>query len=166
MVEYLDTYGEILKPYIGDTSAYLRKAAHEGKKILYEAQLGVLRDIDFGIYPYTSSSSPLAAYAPIGSGAPDIPVNRVIGVVKAYSTCVGEGPFTAEWFGEEAERLRKEGGEYGAATGRPPQSRPHRPCCNAVRRSDAGCNGSRAHKARHPFLHGFHPRLRRIRMRR
>lgn len=86
MVEYLDTYGEILKPYIGDTSAYLRKAAHEGKKILYEAQLGVLRDIDFGIYPYTSSSSPLAAYAPIGSGAPDIPVNRVIGVVKAYST--------------------------------------------------------------------------------
>ena len=119
MVEYLDTYGEILKPYIGDTSAYLRKAAHEGKKILYEAQLGVLRDIDFGIYPYTSSSSPLAAYAPIGSGAPDIPVNRVIGVVKAYSTCVGEGPFTAEWFGEEAERLRKEGGEYGAATGRP-----------------------------------------------
>lgn len=119
MVEYLDTYGEILKPYIGDTSAYLRKAAHEGKKILYEAQLGVLRDIDFGIYPYTSSSSPLAAYAPIGSGAPDIPVNRVIGVVKAYSTCVGEGPFTAEWFGEEAEKLRKEGGEYGAATGRP-----------------------------------------------
>ena len=124
MVEYLDTYGEILKPYIGDTSAYLRKAAHEGKKILYEAQLGVLRDIDFGIYPYTSSSSPLAAYAPIGSGAPDIPVNRVIGVVKAYSTCVGEGPFTAEWFGEEAERLRKEGGEYGAATGRPAESAP------------------------------------------
>ncbi len=119
MIEYLDTYGEILKPYIGDTGAYIRKAAREGKKILYEAQLGALRDIDFGIYPYTSSSSPLASYAPIGSGAPDIPVNRVIGIVKAYSSCVGEGPFTCEWFGKEAEELREAGGEYGAATGRP-----------------------------------------------
>lgn len=119
MIEYLDTYGEKLKPYIGETGYYLLNAAHEGKKILYEAQLGVLRDIDFGIYPYTSSSSPLAAYAPIGSGTPGLPVSRVLGIVKAYSTCVGEGPFTAEWFGEEAERLRKEGGEYGAATGRP-----------------------------------------------
>lgn len=119
MIEYLDTYGEQLKPYINETGYYLMKAAKEGKKILYEAQLGVLRDIDFGIYPYTSSSSPLAAYAPIGSGTPGIPVTRVIGIVKAYSTCVGEGPFTAEWFGEEAEQLRKEGGEYGAATGRP-----------------------------------------------
>lgn len=119
MVEYLDTYGEILKPYIGDTGAYLRKAALDGKKILYEAQLGALRDVDFGIYPYTSSSSPLAAYAPIGSGTPDIPVNRVIGIVKAYSSCVGEGPFTCEWFGREAEELREAGGEYGAATGRP-----------------------------------------------
>ncbi|MBQ4428785.1 MAG: adenylosuccinate synthase [Clostridia bacterium] len=119
MIEYLDTYGEVLKPYIGDTGAYIRKAAREGKKILYEAQLGALRDIDFGIYPYTSSSSPLAAYAPVGSGAPDIPVNRVIGIVKAYSSCVGEGPFTCEWFGKEAEELREAGGEYGAATGRP-----------------------------------------------
>ncbi|MBR3298572.1 MAG: adenylosuccinate synthase [Clostridia bacterium] len=119
MIEYLDTYGEVLKPYIGDTGAYIRKAAREGKKILYEAQLGALRDIDFGIYPYTSSSSPLAAYAPIGSGTPDIPVNRVIGIVKAYSSCVGEGPFTCEWFGKEAEELREAGCEYGAATGRP-----------------------------------------------
>ncbi|MBQ2111210.1 MAG: adenylosuccinate synthetase, partial [Clostridia bacterium] len=75
MADYLDTYGEILKPYVGDTGAYLRKAAYEGKRILYEAQLGALRDIEFGIYPYTSSSSPLAAYAPIGSGTPDLPVN-------------------------------------------------------------------------------------------
>lgn len=119
MIEYLDTYGEKLKPYIGETGYYLLNAANEGKKILYEAQLGVLRDIDFGIYPYTSSSSPLAAYAPIGSGTPGLPVSRVLGIVKAYSTCVGEGPFTAEWFGEEAEKLRQEGGEYGAATGRP-----------------------------------------------
>ena len=119
MLEYLETYGKPLLPYIGDTGAYLRKAAKEGRSILYEAQLGALRDIDFGIYPYTSSSSPLAAYAPIGSGTPDIPVNRVIGIVKAYSSCVGEGPFTCEWFGEKAEELREAGGEYGAATGRP-----------------------------------------------
>ena len=119
MVRYLDTYGEILKPYIGDTGAYLRKAAREGHRILYEAQLGALRDIEYGIYPYTSSSSPLAAYAPLGSGTPDIPVNRVIGIVKAYSSCVGEGPFTCEWFGKQAEELREAGGEYGAATGRP-----------------------------------------------
>ena len=119
MMKYLDTYGEILKPYIGEVGYYLNNAAHEGKKILYEAQLGALRDIDFGIYPYTSSSSPLAAYAPIGSGTPGIPVTRVVGVVKAYSTCVGEGPFTVEWDGERAEKLREAGGEYGAATGRP-----------------------------------------------
>ncbi|MDR0840834.1 MAG: adenylosuccinate synthase [Christensenellaceae bacterium] len=111
--------GEQLKPYICDTGAFLRKAQHKGKSILFEAQLGALRDIDFGIYPYTSSSTPLAAYAPIGCGAPDIKVDEVLGIVKAYSTCVGEGPFTAEWFGEEAEKLREAGAEYGAATGRP-----------------------------------------------
>ncbi len=87
--------------------------------MLFEAQLGALRDIDFGIYPYTSSSTTLAAYAPIGAGIPFARLNRVTGIIKAYSTCVGEGPFTAELFGEEAERLRKAGGEYGAATGRP-----------------------------------------------
>lgn len=119
MMKYLDTYGEKLKPFIGETGKYIREAVKNGKKVLYEAQLGVLRDIDFGIYPFTSSSSPLAAYAPIGSGTPDIPVTRVLGIVKAYSTCVGEGPFTVEWFGDEAEELRKAGGEYGAATGRP-----------------------------------------------
>ena len=116
--EWLMTYGERLKPFICDTGAYLRSV--DGKKnILFEAQLGVLRDIDFGIFPYTSSSAPLAAYAPIGAGMPGTKIDRVIGVVKAYSTCVGEGPFTAEWFGEEASRLREAGAEYGAATGRP-----------------------------------------------
>lgn len=119
MMDYITEYGDKLMPYIKDTGAYLRSAAKSGKKLLYEAQLGALRDIEFGIYPFTSSSSPLAAYAPIGAGTPDIPVTRVIGVAKAYSTCVGEGPFTAEWFGEKADELRKEGGEYGAATGRP-----------------------------------------------
>jgi adenylosuccinate synthase len=116
--EWLMTYGERLKPFICDTGAYLRSV--DGKKnILFEAQLGVLRDIDFGIFPYTSSSAPLAAYAPIGAGMPGTKINSVVGVVKAYSTCVGEGPFTAEWFGEEAALLREAGAEYGAATGRP-----------------------------------------------
>ena len=116
--DWLMTYGERLKPYICDAGAYLRSV--DGKKnILFEAQLGVLRDIDFGIFPYTSSSAPLAAYAPIGAGMPGTRLDSVVGVVKAYSTCVGEGPFTAEWFGEEASRLREAGAEYGAATGRP-----------------------------------------------
>jgi adenylosuccinate synthase len=116
--DWLMTYGERLKPYICDAGAYLRSV--DGKKnILFEAQLGVLRDIDFGIFPYTSSSAPLAAYAPIGAGMPGTKLDSVVGVVKAYSTCVGEGPFTAEWFGEEASRLREAGAEYGAATGRP-----------------------------------------------
>ncbi len=118
LMDWLHAYGDALKPYICDTGNYLR--ALDGKKnILFEAQLGVLRDVDFGIYPYTSSSTPLAAYAPIGSGMPGARIDTVVGVVKAYSTCVGEGPFTAEWFGEDAERLREAGGEYGAATGRP-----------------------------------------------
>ena len=86
---------------------------------MFEAQLGALRDIDFGIYPYTSASSTIAAYAPIGSGVPGLKLDKSIGIMKAYSTCVGEGPFTAEMFGEEAEELRRAGGEYGAATGRP-----------------------------------------------
>ena len=86
---------------------------------MLEAQLGALRDIDFGIYPYTSSSSTIAAYAPIGAGIPGRKLDRVIGIMKAYSTCVGEGPFVCEFFGEEAEALRAAGNEYGAATGRP-----------------------------------------------
>ena len=83
------------------------------------AQLGALRDIDFGIFPYTSSSSTIAAYAPIGAGIPAHRLDKVIGIMKAYSSCVGEGPFTCEMFGDEAEALRQAGGEYGAATGRP-----------------------------------------------
>ena len=116
---WLEQYGSRLKPYVCDVSAYLDEAAGAGKNILFEAQLGALRDIDFGIYPYTSSSSTISAYAPIGAGIPGRKLDRSIGVMKAYSTCVGEGPFTCEFFGEEAEKLRAAGGEYGAATGRP-----------------------------------------------
>ena len=119
MMQWLRTWGEKLLPYICDTGAFLRQAQRDGKHILFEAQLGALRDLDYGIYPYTSSSTCLAAYAPIGAGAPGCHVDRAVGIVKAYSTCVGEGPFTAEWFGEEAEQLRVAGGEYGASTGRP-----------------------------------------------
>lgn len=117
--EWLSDYCEKIRPYVCDTGAFLGKAQKEGKKILFEAQLGALRDIDYGIVPYTTSSNTLAAYAPVGSGLPSAKIEEVVGVVKAYSTCVGEGPFTCEWFGEEAEKLREAGGEYGAKTGRP-----------------------------------------------
>jgi adenylosuccinate synthase len=117
--EFLVKYGEPLIPFITDTGLYLDKALKEGKNVLMEAQLGALRDIDFGIYPYTSSSNSIAAYAPIGAGIPNHGVDLSIGIMKAYSTCVGEGPFTVEYFGEKAEKLREAGGEYGAATGRP-----------------------------------------------
>ncbi|MBQ2712279.1 MAG: adenylosuccinate synthase [Clostridia bacterium] len=119
MIAYLEEYGNVLKPFITDTGLYLNEAAKAGKRIMFEAQLGALRDIDFGIYPYTSSSSTIAAYAPIGAGVPNHKLDESIGIMKAYSTCVGEGPFTAEMFGAEAEELRAAGGEYGAATGRP-----------------------------------------------
>lgn len=116
---WLNEYGERIKPFVCDTGAFLKNAQKEGKNILFEAQLGSLRDLDYGIYPYTTSSNTTAAYAPIGSGLPSAKITDVVGVVKAYSTCVGEGPFVCEMFGEEAEQLRKEGGEYGAKTGRP-----------------------------------------------
>ncbi|WP_443663906.1 adenylosuccinate synthase [Dysosmobacter sp.] len=119
MMAWVADFGEKIKPFICDTGAFLRKAQAEGKNILFEAQLGALRDLDYGIYPYTTSSNAVAAYAPVGSGLPSAKVDEVIGVVKAYSSCVGEGPFTCEWFGEEAEQLREAGGEYGAKTGRP-----------------------------------------------
>ena len=112
-------YGEKIKPFICDTGAFLRQAQDTGKSILFEAQLGSLRDLDYGIYPYTTSSNAIAAYAPVGSGLPCARIDKVVGVVKAYSSCVGEGPFTCEWFGQEAEQLREAGGEYGAKTGRP-----------------------------------------------
>lgn len=110
---------EKIKPFICDTGAFLRHAQAAGKNILFEAQLGSLRDLDYGIYPYTTSSNTTAAYAPVGSGLPGAKITDVIGVVKAYSTCVGEGPFVCEMFGDAADALREAGEEYGAKTGRP-----------------------------------------------
>ena len=109
--KWLETSCEAIRPYICNTGALLRKAQKDGKRILFEAQLGSLRDLDYGIT--------IASFAPVGSGLPGADIERIIGVVKAYSTCVGEGPFVCEMFGEEAERLREAGSEYGAKTGRP-----------------------------------------------
>lgn len=119
MYNWLSAFGLPFKDFICDTTDYLLKATTEEKSIMFEAQLGALRDIDYGIFPYTSSSSTIASYAPIGSGMPFKKLDSVIGIMKAYSSCVGEGPFTCELFGKEADALREAGGEYGAATGRP-----------------------------------------------
>ena len=119
MYRWIEKYAMPFADYVCDTTALLNRCEKEGKKILFEAQLGALRDIDFGIYPYTSSSSTIAACAPIGAGVPNLKLTDSIGIIKAYSSCVGEGPFTCELFGEEGDKLREAGGEYGAATGRP-----------------------------------------------
>ena len=119
LTAWVENYGGKIRPFLCDTGAFLRAAADAGKRLLFEAQLGALRDLDYGIYPYTTSSNAIAAYAPVGSGLPSARLDAVVGVVKAYSTCVGEGPFVCELFGEEASRLREAGGEYGAKTGRP-----------------------------------------------
>ncbi len=119
MMAWIDTYAMPFKEYVCDTTDYLSEAIEDNKSLLFEAQLGALRDIDFGIYPYTSSSSTIAAYAPIGAGIPAKRLDSVVGIMKAYSSCVGEGPFVCELFGEEGDRLREAGAEYGAATGRP-----------------------------------------------
>ena len=117
--QWVNDYCEKIKPFVCDTGSYLKNASKAGKKILFEAQLGSLRDLDYGIHPYTTSSNTTAGYAPIGSGFPGVKIDEVLGVVKAYSTCVGEGPFVSEMFGPEADKLREEGAEYGAKTGRP-----------------------------------------------
>lgn len=119
IMNWLKTYGGMFREYIIDSSVYLNGEVKSGRNIMFEAQLGALRDIDYGIYPYTSSSSTIAAYAPIGSGIPNQKLDETIGIMKAYSTCVGEGPFVCELFGDEAKALRDAGMEYGAATGRP-----------------------------------------------
>ena len=122
LLAHVRALGERIRPMVIDTTAYLHKALKEGKTVLLEGQLGSLRDPDHGIYPYTTSSSPLAGYGPVGAGVPVTAMKDVICVTKAYSSCVGAGPFTTELFGDEAEELRHRGGdagEYGATTGRP-----------------------------------------------
>ena len=116
------SYREMVAPYVCDVSVYLHRALQEGKEILLEGQLGSLKDPDHGIYPMVTSSSTLAAYGAIGAGIPPYEIKKIITVVKAYSSAVGAGAFVSEIFGEEADELRRrggDGGEYGATTGRP-----------------------------------------------
>ena len=120
--EELMGYKKMVEPYVCDVSAYLWKAIKEGKNILLEGQLGTMKDPDHGIYPMVTSSSTLAAYGAIGAGIPPYEIKQVITVCKAYSSAVGAGAFVSEIFGEEADELRRrggDGGEYGATTGRP-----------------------------------------------
>jgi len=115
-------YKEMVTPYICDVSAFLWDAIKAGKEILLEGQLGSLKDPDHGIYPMVTSSSTLAAYGAIGAGIPPYEIKRIITVCKAYSSAVGAGAFVSEIFGDEADELRRrggDGGEYGATTGRP-----------------------------------------------
>lgn len=116
------SYRDMVKPYVADVSLFLHNAIKEGKNILLEGQLGALKDPDHGIYPMVTSSSTLAAYGAIGAGIPPYEIKKIITVCKAYSSAVGAGAFVSEIFGEEADELRKrggDGGEFGATTGRP-----------------------------------------------
>ena len=119
MYDWLMRFGDPVLDSICDTTEYLTAAEESGRSILLEAQLGALRDIDYGIFPYTSSSCTLAAYAPLGAGIPNKRLTNVVGIMKAYSSAVGGGPFVCEFSGAAADALREAGGEYGAATGRP-----------------------------------------------
>ncbi len=122
LMEELMEYKRMIEPYVCDTSTYLWNAIKEGKNILLEGQLGSLKDPDHGIYPMVTSSSTLAAYGAIGAGIPPYEIGKIITVCKAYSSAVGAGAFVSEIFGEEADELRKrggDGGEFGATTGRP-----------------------------------------------
>lgn len=115
-------YKEIVKPYICNTSEYLNDAIEDGKNILLEGQLGSMKDLDHGIYPMTTSSNTTAAYAAVGTGIPPYEIKDVVAISKAYSSSVGAGAFVSEIFGDEADELRKrggDGGEFGATTGRP-----------------------------------------------
>ena len=116
------SYRDMVEPYVADVSLYLHNAIKEGKNILLEGQLGALKDPDHGIYPMVTSSSTLAAYGAIGAGIPAAEIKDVVTVVKAYSSAVGAGAFVSEIFGDEADELRRrggDGGEFGATTGRP-----------------------------------------------
>ena len=122
LLETLHEYRDIVEPYVCDTALFLNNAIKEGKTVLLEGQLGTLKDPDFGIYPMVTSSSTLAAYGAIGAGIPPYEIKDIITVVKAYSSAVGAGAFVSEIFGEEADELRRrggDGGEFGATTGRP-----------------------------------------------
>lgn len=119
VLEWVDTYANRISEKICNTTELVETAIKHGETLLFEAQLGALRDIYFGIYPFTTSSSTLASFAPLGAGIFSSTPDRVVGVMKAFSTCVGEGPFPTEIIGPLADELRESANEYGATTGRP-----------------------------------------------
>ena len=119
LVPQLLDQGEAIAPYVCDTTTLLHEALARGARVLLEGQLGSLRDVDHGVYPFTTSSSPIAGHGCVGAGVPPSAFERVLAVAKAYSTCVGATPFVTELDGPDACRLRERGNEYGATTGRP-----------------------------------------------
>jgi adenylosuccinate synthase len=119
VIEFLNPHIPHLAPYIANTLPLITNLVARNANIILEGQLGTLRDLDWGIYPYTTSSNPIAGYATVGGGIPVKAYDKVLGVAKAYSTCVGEGPFITELTGTTAERIREIGHEYGATTNRP-----------------------------------------------
>jgi adenylosuccinate synthase len=121
-MEELHSYRDMVRPYVADTASFLQNANREGKTILLEGQLGTMKDPDHGIYPMVTSSPTLAGYGAIGAGIAPYEIEKIVVVTKAYSSAVGAGEFVSEIFGDEAEELRRrggDGGEYGATTGRP-----------------------------------------------
>ncbi len=108
-----------IRPYIKDIFPIVTRLLDDDKNIIIEGQLGTLRDLDWGIYPYTTSSNPLAGFASVGAGIPPTKINAILGIMKSYSSCVGTGPFVSELHGVMAETIRERGKEFGAATGRP-----------------------------------------------
>lgn len=119
MYNFLINSREKLKPYLCNVAKFLNEKIKENKTIILEGQLGTLRDVNNGIYPFTTSSSPLAGFGAVGVGIPPYEIKKIYAITKAYSSCVGAGAFVTELFGEEAKELRDKGGEYGAKTGRP-----------------------------------------------
>ena len=122
LLEEMHRQRDMIAPYVTDTSKFLREALKEGKTVLLEGQLGTMKDPDHGIYPMVTSSSTLAAYGAVGAGIPPYEIKDIVAVTKAYSSAVGAGDFVSELFGEEADELRRRGGdkgEFGATTGRP-----------------------------------------------
>ena len=118
LFETLMGYREMVAPYVGDAMGFVHRAIREGKKILLEGQLGSMKDPDLGIYPFTTSSHTLAGYGSVGAAVPPTAITDVVCVTKAYSSAVGAGAFVSELFGDEADELRRRGGEFGATTGR------------------------------------------------
>lgn len=148
MIAYFEEYGRQLVPYICDVGVYLDKAHKAGKNIMFEAQLGALRDIDFGIYPYTSSSSTIAAYAPIGAGVPNLQLDNSIGIMKAYSTCVGEGSLYRRVFRRESGNAEKARRRVRRGDGQTEKSRTLRRRGFPLRYPLSGRQRDRAHQTR------------------